>query len=669
MSLKKVLKFLVAFTLIYFLPSLLFSDDIKDAEQYYSRLDYKYALEIYEKIMRTNPKMEIAERIANCYRFINNTEAAEVWYLKTVSYPSAPAEVYKYLADAQKQNGKFDEASDNYLYWGEKIPAKLVEATVFANSCSVAKVWVENPDIGALVENEIRMNTENSDFCPTYIGDNILLVSDRWETKAKTDKKAKTKVNEVYGWTGNPFLKVYEFEKRTGKLTLFDKKINFGYHNGPVAVNKTLDTLIFTRSILPSKHAPKDDNGKKYLLIAVKEGAAWNVKERIPFNVDGKFSVQHPALSPNGQTLYFASDMPGSLGKMDLYFSEKQDNGSWSAPLNCGKNINTAEDDVFPSVRSDGKFFFSSKGHIGMGGLDLFSSSGEKANFTQAENLRAPLNSPKDDFGITFNQLTTNKGYLSSNRSGGVGLDDIYRFQLGIKAEPKAKDKLFALNGAVVEKGTSLPIEGMKVVLFNKNTGKEETALSDASGKFKFSLLSETDYLVKGDLEKFFTTQEGNISTKGVNQSTIYDIKFELERSKDAFTVRLNNIYYNYNKSNIRNDAFGDLNKISVFMASMPNVKLEMTAHTDARGRAAYNQALSENRATSAKDYLVSKGISKYRLASFGKGETELLNQCSDGVKCTEAQHQLNRRTEFKILKVTPTAAIFTTKHLLAKGR
>lgn len=655
MTIKKFFRVFALLLFVSLAPSVLFSDDIKEADKLYKQLDYKYALEIYEKIMKENPSVDIAQKIANCYRFINNTEAAEVWYKKAVSYPNANPDNYKFLAEALKQNGKFDEAAANFKIWGERNPALASDAEKQANICIVAKTWTENPDVGAMVESEIGFNSENSDFSPAKFGNDILLVSDRWQKNKKGE--------EIYGWTGNPYLKIYSTNASSKQVNILKGTINKGFHSGPLAVYNSLDTIIFTRAVLStSKKVKVGEVGKQYLLVAVKKDGEWTAKEKLPFNTEGLFSVQHPALSPDGKTLYFASDKPGGFGGMDLYFSEKQSNGSWTQPQNCGSEINTTTDDVFPTVRADGKFYFASKGHIGMGGLDIFSAIGEKNKFKDVENLRAPLNSPKDDFGVLFN-ADNKTGYLSSNRNGGVGLDDIYKFRTGIKAEPKSQ-QLFVVNGLVLEKGTNAPIAGLEVLLINKANGVETKTFSDAEGKFNFTLEKESDYTVKGNPQQYFTSQSGEISTKGANQSTIYDIKFELERSKDVYTVKLNNIFYDFNKWNIRKDAYGDLNKVNEFMASMPNVSMELIAHTDARGTAAYNQLLSEKRGQSALDYLVNKGVPASRLSAIGKGETELLNQCDNGVKCTEGQHQLNRRTEFKIVKITPVMAMTkSSKH------
>jgi len=650
MTFKKFFRVFSLFLFIYLLPSVLFSDDIKEADKLYRQLDYKYALEIYEKIMNVNPSVEVAQKIANCYRFINNTEAAEIWYNKVIAYPDASADNYKYLAEALKQNGKFDAAAANFKIWGQKNPTQASEAERQANMCTTAKNWFENPDIGAKVENEIGFNSENSDFSPVKLGNDMLLISDRWQKNKKGE--------EVYGWTGNPYLKIYDVSLASKEVNLVKGSINKGFHSGPLAVYPTLDTILFTRAVMSTnKNTKAGDVGKQYLLMAVKKGNEWIAKDKLPFNNDGLFSVQHPALSPDGKILYFASDMPGGYGGMDLYYAEKMPNGTWSKPANCGDAINTAEDDVFPTVRQDGKFYFASRGHIGMGGLDIFSAVGNRNSFKDVENLRAPINSPKDDFGVLFNS-DLNTGYLSSNRNGGVGLDDIYRFKTGIKMQQSPQDNVYAVNGLVVEKGTNTPIAGLEILLINKDNGTSTKVLSDNDGKFNFKLEKETNYLVKGDPQQYYTTQTGEISTKGANQSTIYDIRFELERSKDVYTIKLNNIFYDFNKWNIRKDAVADLNKVNDFLNSMPNVKMELVAHTDARGAAAYNQVLSDKRANSAKDYLLNKGVNADRLTAVGKGETELLNQCADGVKCTEAQHQLNRRTEFKIVKVTPVLAM-----------
>jgi outer membrane protein OmpA-like peptidoglycan-associated protein len=493
------------------------------------------------------------------------------------------------------------------------------------------------------------------------VGQNLSFVSDRWFT---SDPNAKRK-DVVYGWTGNPYLKLYltDREGKAQKISAMPKPINTLYHNGPGVFTASGDTIYFTRIDLPASRKREDINiVKKGIFRSVKQKDGWSTPVRLLGN-GNSYSVQHPALSPDGNILYFASDMPGGLGGMDIYASRKNPSGDWDTPKNCGPNINTEEDDVFPYVRKDGKFFYSTKGNIGIGGLDIFMADGSFDNFTVAENLKSPLNSAKDDFGITYADSTN--GFLSSNREGGKGLDDIYRFRIIPEVAPKTiQQPIFAVDGQVLEKGTGLPIESVKIILTNKTTGVETSAMSDSRGTFHFELEPEMDYVVTGDKSRYYLQQEGQISTKGLKESTIFTINFELERSNDAYLVRLNNIYYNFDKWDIRKDAIPELTKVVNFMNSMPNVNIQLRSHTDSRGPAVYNQYLSQKRAESAINYLKNKGVASQRLEAVGLGESELLNRCKDGVKCSKQEHQMNRRTEFKIVKVEPVLSMASARTL-----
>jgi outer membrane protein OmpA-like peptidoglycan-associated protein len=387
--------------------------------------------------------------------------------------------------------------------------------------------------------------------------------------------------------------------------------------------------------------------GRNFIFYSVKSGNAWKEPVALPFNSDASFSVQHPAISPDGNILYFVSDMPGGQGGSDIYASRKAFDGTWENPVNCGANVNSGDDEGFPSVRTDGKLYFSSKGHVGMGGLDVFSASGIYNEFGMAENLKSPINSPKDDFGILF--LNNQSGLISSNRNGGRGLDDIYRFTIN---SPKADVPVLAVEGQVLDKGNGRPLGELLVHLINTNTGKQTSVMSDYLGRFRFELAPDQNYIVKGDEKLFVTRQEGQISTYNVKESTTFNVRFELERSDAAYLVRLNNIHYDFDKWNIRLDAANEMGRVVDFMNSNTDVRIEMRAHTDERGTAAYNLILSQKRAESAIAYLQINGIGANRYTALGLGESELLNQCGDGFVCPEAEHQQNRRTEFKVVNV-----------------
>ncbi len=656
MSYRKVIVSASLCLVTFLFPLNIFSDIVDKADRYYEKYDYKFAIEIYEKVMLRKPSLEVAQKLANCYRFINNPEGAERAYARVITFPDFDAANYLYYADALKQNGKFREAREAYTLYGQRVPARAEFAAKLAQGAETARMWAENPEAGVKVDNEQRLNTEYAEFSPVLFEDGYVFVSDRWFTGSpQKGKKEKLSKEKVYGWTGNPYLKLYAAGKDDMVPALFSAPVNNDFHNGPAVFTAANDTVYFTRA---DRGAAKKSKGitisMKSVYYSVRSNGKWSEPEKLPFNAAGMYSVQHPALSPDGRILYFASDMPGGMGGMDLYASMKLPDGTWGTPVNCGPNLNSEQDDVFPYVRKDGHFFFASKGHVGMGGLDLFTATGSFNDFTPAENLKSPINSARDDFGVLY--LDEYSGFLSSSRAGGKGLDDIYRFSITPPAESAEQlaQTFFAVDGQVIDKATGAPLPGIQVILVNKQTGAEQSGRSDENGRFRFDLEAGMDYLVRGDHERYFSRQEGAISTRGVTESTVFNVKFELERSQDQLLVRLNNIYYDFDKWNIRKDAYRELDRVVTFMNNLPDVKIELRAHTDSRGPAVYNQWLSQRRAESAMAYLKKRQIPAGRLSSKGLGESELLNRCADGTACSRKEHQLNRRTEFKVIKVEP---------------
>lgn len=638
-----------------FSPSKLKSNDLEKANAYYNNLDYYYAINIYEKLMKKKPSLEVAEKLANCYRSIGRTLEAEKIYAQIITFPGFSPINYLYYANVLKQNSKFEEAKHYYLMYGEREPSKAEFALAQANSCDAARLWLANPDRDVVIVNAEAFNSIASDFSPVIYQEGVLFSSDR-AFISPNEKKSKDKIS---GWTGNSYIKIYQAIDEKGdknyKLNLLPSFINKDFHNGPAAISWDGQFLAFTRSEdVDKKKIRKSKNPivSKGIYFSTKKNGKWTEPEAFIFNNDSRYSVQHPALNPDGNILYFSSDMPGGYGGMDLYYSEKID-GKWTTPVNCGNKINSPEDEAFPYVRKDGKLYFASKGHITLGGFDLFSSVGEKDKWEDPLNLKAPINSPKDDFGITFFEDNIT-GFFTSNRVGGKGFDDIYHFT---KKDEASYKLTYAIEGKVLEKGTSNPVSGLSVYLINKNTGQETAALSKEDGSFSFDLDKETDYTLRGDEKQFLSRQEGDISTKGIKESTVFNVKFEVERADEAYLVKLNNIYYDFDKYNIRKDAEPELNKVLAFMEKIPYVNVELHSHTDSRGKASYNLTLSEKRANAAKQFLLKGGADEVRLSAKGFGETQPLNQCKDGVKCTEEEHQLNRRTEFKVVKIKPSYA------------
>lgn len=647
MNYRKILIASVFCLFTYFLPQNIFSDNVEKANKYYDKYDYKFALELYEKVMQKKPSLLVAQKLANCYRFINNTQAAEQAYAMVISYQDAEPVNYKYYAEALKQNSKFDQAKQNFQLYGQKDLQKTQEAEFLANSCDAAKMWAENPEANVHVDNEMAMNSEYSEFSPVKYKTGFVFVSDRWFTQGDEAKDKSNK--EVYGWTGNPYLKLYESNGGTSpKVSILPSPINNEFHTGPAVFTTNGDTVYFSRSEAEgSKKGKGKIIGRNYIYCAVKNGDNWNQPVALPFNLDAQFSVQHPAISADGNTLYFASDMPGGQGGTDIYASKRNTDGTWGGAANCGININSKDDEGFPYVGLDGKLYFSSKGHVGMGGLDIFSATGAFNEFGNVENMKSPINSPKDDFGILF--TNDQNGFISSNRNGGRGLDDIYKFSY---SKPEVKVLALAIEGKIVDKITGEPMSGLLIHLINSETGKKSSVLSDASGNFRFDLEPDQNYTVKGDDNRFFTDKQGQISTFGLKESTTFSVNFQLEKSDAAYLVRLNNIHYDFDKWNIRPDAASDLSKLVSFMKTTPDVIIEMRSHTDSRGTAAYNLILSQKRAESTVAYLQNNGVNSTRYVAKGLGESELLKSCRFKNSCSEADHQANRRTEFKIIKI-----------------
>jgi peptidoglycan-associated lipoprotein len=336
--------------------------------------------------------------------------------------------------------------------------------------------------------------------------------------------------------------------------------------------------------------------------------------------------------------------MPGGLGGSDIYMTQKV-NGVWGKPVNLGNSINTPYNELFPVIWKDTLLYFSSEGHKNFGGLDIFQSEHKNNSWSNAKNIGYPINTSFDDFGIAMNDSGT-AGLFSSNRNvQNTTQDNIYSFTVN--------DLRFNLEGIAVEKLTQLPIADVRVELMNLKTHQKEYALTDSTGRFKFKLDPETDYSIVGSKDNYFTNTE-KVSTVGKKQSEsmFVKLKLELERIVVNKPIVLENIYYDLDKYDIRPDAAAGLDKLVTIMNDNPGITIELSSHTDSRADDHYNDVLSQRRAEAAVNYIISHGISAGRIKPHGYGERQLVNECANGVACTEVQHQQNRRTEFKVISL-----------------
>jgi outer membrane protein OmpA-like peptidoglycan-associated protein len=557
----------------------------QQADRLYERYEYFKSLNLYLKLAnRNHPSTPILERVADCYRNINRFQEAEAWYARAVTDTGASKLSHYYYAEALLYSQKTDQAKQQYQIYFSKVNEPAMKALKLAN-CDSAAVWVKQ-NSGYKVTSLPNINTPFSEW--GLVDDTeggMIYTSNRTMDNGMLDNR-----------TGNGWFWLFAADKNgeNSKPVYFANGIDglalYNYHIGPIALNTGGDTayITFTTDVEKKSIALDKPTGKRpqrlytrrlELYVAVKNHDQWVVISKFPYSDFNKYSLGHAALSKNGIVIYFTSDMPGSIGKTDIWYCEKLKDNSWSRPVNCGPSINTKEEEAFPEIGGDGMLYYSSKGLPGMGGYDIYSAKGEKANWSAPLNLKFPVNTTADDFCLVTKDGIT--GYLSSNRQGGQGDDDIYQFTY---VKPPIKYPAVATN----------PKPGI--------AAKPNPATSPNPAK-----------------------------------------------SREIYAV--NNIYYDLDKSNIRPDAAIELEKLIALLKQHPNLRLSLSSHTDSRASGEYNQALSQRRSASAIAYLTKHGISVFRITYANFGETHLVNECADGVNCTPEQHQLNRRTEFRLIE------------------
>jgi len=625
---------------------------LKDADKQYELFNYVKAIDLYEQAYKKNQSLHAAERLANAYAFTNNYKLAESWYAIATKMPNSNPENILGYAKALQSNSKYSEAKAQYVSYIDKNKAVSErQKNVWLASCDSALKWMKNPKPVELI-NQKNLNSPQSDWGAVNYKGAVVFTSDR--TNTGLDSKEGTPFlrfdgskgpdKKIYGWTGNGYLKLYIKPSPTDSLQLFPIKTGTKYHVGSATFTADGNTMYFTMTPVPDdlekvKNKPSTVNVEIYSSTKSADGT-WGEPVSFPYNDVNKYSVGDPFISTDGTSLYFASNMPGGKGGADIYVSLKTDAGDWGKPINLAE-INTEGNERSPAFDANNNLFFASDGHVGMGGLDVFRAIREGSGIGQIENLGYPFNSPQDDFAFSLNE----KGgiaYLSSNRANGVGNDDIYVLDQKLILA-------FKLEGKVYDRKTSQPIEGAVVTLAKVNGG-ELKAEADDNGGYKFNLAKESEYNVSA-VKTGYRADVENLATIGLTSSQVIVQDLYLEPIELNKGIRLENIYYDFDKANIRPDAAVELDKLVKILIDNPTIWIELGSHTDSRGKDAYNLTLSQKRAESAVQYIISKGIDKNRITAKGYGETQLLNKCANDVKCSDEEHQLNRRTEFKIVK------------------
>ena len=422
--------------------------------------------------------------------------------------------------------------------------------------------------------------------------------------------------------------------------------INSIYHEGPITISKDGKTIYFSRNDFNKQVLGKNEEGITNLKIykASLVDGKWTNIEELPFN-SNTYSTAHPALNSDETKLYFASDMPGNIGGTDIFYANINSDGSFDKPQNAGYIVNTDKNERFPFINSEGALFFASDGHPGLGLLDIFGTVSDKdGNIINVINLGVPVNSSKDDFSFFMNDDGLS-GFFASNRNGGVGSDDIYAYDR--IPQLKVEGTVTNVNGN--------PIENATVELFDADGNKIAYLETDNDGHYEINIDRDTDYKLNTKKDGFIDNFKP-VTSKGIGRTvTSITADFTLNKeNKELPITELYPIYFDFNKYDIRRESTAELDRIAnLMMNTYPNMVIKIESHTDSRGTAKYNDGLSVERANATYKYLVNKGVDPARIVEYkGYGEQKLVNGCNGTIRCTEAQHQLNRRTQFIVIKM-----------------
>ena len=633
----------ILFVALVLISTTLFGQTAKQkrAEKQFDNFSFVKAISTYEKLIDTSfNKYYAMRKLGDAYIMLRQPEKALEIYKEVVKQENVPSEYYLYYAQTLRANGDYEASKE----WMKKFKDAGNEQD------SRVKSFFKNDDLASAIFNasekntlhKLPINTKFNEFGAVELNDDIIFSSSRDEGVS---------VKRLYAWDKQPLLDLYRASKEDASVattTQLEGNVNTIHHDGPATFNSDGTKMYFSRNNYYESKKISDAQGIMHVGIYSAElvNGKWdNIK---PINLNNpNYIVYHPSLSKDGKQLYFASDMPGGIGGTDIYVSNILEDGTLDAPVNLGNIINTEGNETFPFIyEEDETLYFSSDGHVGFGLMDVFAAVKDvNNNFVNVINLGEPINSKKDDFAYYLDKNGFN-GYVSSNRKGGVGGDDIYAFT---RIPP------LTLKGTIYDAVNNEPVAGAKVLLTRENGEEMAYFITSDDGAYEHLIPRDEKFVLKGSKEKYQDVAK-NFSSFGLEKEKelIVDLNIPMKPIEDVVVLAdLNTIYFDLDKYNIRTDASVELDKVVALMNKYPEMVIRLESHTDSRANDDYNMVLSNNRAKSTYDYIISKGIEPSRIAKFeGFGETQLVNNCTNNVKCSEKDHQLNRRTEFIIIKM-----------------
>ncbi len=614
---------------------------LEEANRAFKLYRFDKAASMYEKLYDQDrdkaEKSAIAFKAAESYRKKNDWRRAESWYNRAIRRDYSDPMVYYRKAQMQNLQQNFEQAIETYKKFKKKAPGKKEKAKEGIAQVKRYRDW-KNDSTRYTVEEAQRLNSRESDFAPTYLGDRNTMIF--------TSDRKNPENDDEYRWTGRKFTDLYKakWDRRReyySEIKPLEGDVNTPYNEGVATFAKRGRKMYYTQC-----NGPEGEKTNCRIMASSRQGASgYGDQKKLPFCKDSTVNYANPSVSGNGKRLFFSSNMENGKGGRDLYVSHYVSRSrTWGEPVNLGDKINTEGDESFPFMYKNEKLYFASTGHNSLGGYDIFVSEWDGENWSEPENLKYPINSPSDDFGIVFTE-NGNQGHFSTNR-GGSG-DNIYSFFL--------KELKFYLSGVVTNSKTGDTVRNAKVKLASNKFDSPDSVTTDADGEYKFNLPKNARFEVDAKKEEFFRSQKKFVSTKGYEYSREFIRNLSIEPFPPK-EIEVEGIYYGLDSANIRPKSAEALDELVQTLRSNPRLKIELRSHTDCRASKDYNRDLSQRRADSVVDYLIRNEIDSARLVPKGYGESKLVNNCScengegPGTECTEEEHQQNRRTTFKIL-------------------
>ena len=622
---------------------------VASADKQYDRYAYVDAIATYERVAQKGYKNEkMFQNLGNAYYFNAELEKAGKWYGELFAMnQNQEAEYYYRYSQCLKALGDYSQADKMLAEFNKKSGNDRRAQLYQAHKNYLEEIKANS---GRFNIADAGINSEFSDYGSSFLDNKLIFTSAR-DTGGVSKK--------VFKWTKQSFTNLYSSKVtqngNLGQPERFNKKINSKFHESTPVFTQDGKTMYFTRNNYLDGKKGKD--GKHITLLklykaTLNEEGNWGDVVALAFNSDN-YSVAHPALSKDEKTLYFASDMPGTLGQSDLFKVAINQDGSYGKPENLGGTINTEGRETFPFISNDNELYFASDGRPGLGGLDVYVAKIEKDNsITDIQNVGTPINGTDDDFAFLIDSKSRN-GFFTSNRSGGKGFDDIYKF-----TETRKLACEQSLTGIISDKETAKILPDTKMSLFDEKFQLLKEGISDTNGNYSFEVVCGKTYFVRAEKQEY-QTKEVTINMAKTSDHSELNLALE-QRIKPirigtdlAKTLSIPMIYFDLDKSFIRKDATFELEKVLAVMQEYPKMKIDIRSHTDCRQTAQYNEALSDRRTRSTMAWLIKNGIESSRMTAKGYGESQLLNDCgceqTNQSNCTEEQHQANRRSEFII--------------------